>query len=96
MRKDLQGLQTSVRKDLNAVLIYFGGADADNFTTRAVEAVLSTEYTGHIRVVVGNSFKYIDELYRCCEGVQRLEIMQQPQNFIELMQTSSLLLELVG
>ena len=70
MRKDLQGLQTSVRKDLNAVLIYFGGADADNFTTRAVEAVLSTEYTGHIRVVVGNSFKYIDELYRCCEGVQ--------------------------
>lgn len=92
MRKELQGLKSIVRKDLNFILIYFGGADADNFTTRAVNAVLSTEYTGEIIVVVSNSFQYFDELYHSCWGEKRITIKQQPSNFIELMQTSSLLI----
>jgi UDP-2,4-diacetamido-2,4,6-trideoxy-beta-L-altropyranose hydrolase len=90
MRKELQGLSSVVRKDLNVVLIYFGGADADNFTTRAVEAVLSSKYSGQIKVVVGNSFQYFDELNHRCVGEKRITIEVQPQNFIELMQTSSL------
>jgi len=90
MRKELQGLQSTVRKDLNGVLIYFGGADADNFTTRAVDAVLSSKYSGQINVVVGNSFQYFDELNRCCAREKQIIIDVQPENFIELMQTSSL------
>lgn len=90
MRKELQGLQSTIRKDLNGVLIYFGGADADNFTTRAVEAVLSSKYSGQINVVVGSSFQYLEELNSCCAGETRIIIEVQPENFIELMQTSSL------
>ena len=72
-----------ITKDVNRVLINFGELDSNNFTEKAIDSILSTNYDGRIDVIVGLGYARLNELISKYESNPLIQIYRDVSNISE-------------
>ncbi|MDR3560129.1 MAG: UDP-2,4-diacetamido-2,4,6-trideoxy-beta-L-altropyranose hydrolase [Negativicutes bacterium] len=89
MRKHRQGDFSTIRR----VLVFFGGSDAENETSKAIEAIkIINDPSIKIDVVVGASNPHRHEIEEICSQLAQFEFYCQIDNMAELMVRADLAL----
>lgn len=79
------------------ILIFFGGVDNDNLTSRAIEAVLQCEYKNfHVDVIVGMGNSYYNEIREICNDRQSFQIHRNVNNMAKMMAQADLAIGAAG
>jgi UDP-2,4-diacetamido-2,4,6-trideoxy-beta-L-altropyranose hydrolase len=82
LRRTLRNRDGSVRR----ILIYFGGGDPTNETTRALDAVLSLNIPDiSIDVIVGGANPHREQIKQVCSIIPNTNYYQQTEKIAELM-----------
>lgn len=58
LRKPFLTEHTRVEKDYSTAVVTMGGADANNLTHKYVDALLQNQHIDHIRVVIGDAYRW--------------------------------------
>ncbi|MBY0578115.1 MAG: UDP-2,4-diacetamido-2,4,6-trideoxy-beta-L-altropyranose hydrolase [Burkholderiales bacterium] len=73
------------------ILVFFGGSDPGNATTRALEAIQGLEATDlAIDVVAGNANPHLEDIRQSCESMPGAIFHRQAKNMQELMMEADL------
>jgi len=79
-----------INKDINRVLLTFGGSDPSNLTSKTLDAI--SDYDFDITVILGPHFIYFDEL----KAKENVKILRDVRNVAELMYESDLIVTSLG
>ncbi|VUX54984.1 GCN5-related N-acetyltransferase [uncultured Woeseiaceae bacterium] len=69
LREEFKKLRTQIKPcagEVKKILVFFGGIDADNYTSLAVEALASMNNGLHVDVVIGAQHPYHDQIQNAC------------------------------
>lgn len=69
LRKEFMTLRKKVKLnsgEVKKLLIYFGGVDADNYTSLAIEALAEIKNVSHVDVVIGAQHPYLEKIQQEC------------------------------
>ncbi|WP_029407165.1 UDP-2,4-diacetamido-2,4,6-trideoxy-beta-L-altropyranose hydrolase [Thiomicrorhabdus sp. Milos-T2] len=71
------------RKELNHILISFGGVDSDDYTLKALNVLKSFNF--RITIAVGKNYKNIEHIRKIVESSSRMNLYVQTNKMAELM-----------
>ncbi len=74
-----------ITRDVNTVLITFGGTDPNNLSQKVLDAILSTDFNGRINVILGLGYSDVDALVSKYEVNPAVQIYQNISNISEFM-----------
>ena len=87
-REERQGLEPRTGK-VKKVLVFFGGVDANDFTSVAIEALRKINYLMHVDVVVGAEHPHLKQIKNAC-SVYGFDCHVQTMRMAELMAKADL------
>jgi UDP-2,4-diacetamido-2,4,6-trideoxy-beta-L-altropyranose hydrolase len=89
--------QAVVRSDLQRILIFFGGSDPENETSKALKGLLSLDRDWAMDVVIGATNPHREELQRLClQHAERVNLHVQTSHMAELMVQADLAVGAAG
>ena len=65
--KTLRGQMAQRSGGVKKLLVFFGGVDADNYTSLAIEALASLNLTAQVDVVIGAQHPYRESIQKACQ-----------------------------
>jgi UDP-2,4-diacetamido-2,4,6-trideoxy-beta-L-altropyranose hydrolase len=80
--------KTNFSKEINNILIFFGGGDHKNLTQKTIETLINTDIK--FDVVVGSSNQNKEKIRKLCEANPNFTFHCQINNMAELMQAADL------
>lgn len=94
LRSEFKNSRLKYRKrdgNINRILLYFGGIDLTNETTKALEAIyMLKEADIKVDVVVGSACPYINLIKKLCSGMPNITFYCQVPNMADLMAKADL------
>ena len=85
-----------ITKEVNNILITFGGTDPNNFTEKVLDSILSTNYKGKINVILGLGYKKFEEIITKYESYPLIQIYRNVSNISEFMFKADLIFTSAG
>ena len=74
-----------ITKNVDNILITFGGTDPNNFTEKVIDSILSTNYKGNINVILGLGYKNFEKIISKYESNPIVQIYRNVSNISEFM-----------
>ena len=74
-----------ITKNVDNILITFGGTDPNNFTEKVLDSILSTKYNGNINVILGLGYKNFEKIISKYESNPIVQIYRNVSNISEFM-----------
>ena len=74
-----------ITKNVDNILITFGGTDPNNFTEKVIDSILSTNYKGNINVILGLGYKNFEKIISKYESTPIVQIYRNVSNISEFM-----------
>ncbi len=74
-----------INKNVDNILITFGGTDPNNFTEKVLDSILSTNYKGNINVILGLGYKNFESIISKYESNPIVQIYRNVSNISEFM-----------
>ena len=74
-----------ITREVNNVLITFGGTDPNNFTEKVIDSILSTNYEGRINVILGLGYPDLERLISKYESNPLIQIYRNVSDISEFM-----------
>lgn len=72
-----------ITNDVNNVLVNFGGVDSNNLTENVIDAILDTDYTGRINVILGLGNPDLENIIAKYESNPSIQIYRDVSNISE-------------
>ena len=77
--------QKIITNEINNILIVFEGSDDNNLSQKVLDAILTTNYSGRINVILGLGYNGVEEFVSKYESNSSVQIYQKVSNISEFM-----------
>jgi len=85
-----------VTEDVNKILLTFGGTDPNNLTEKVLEAILNSNYTNDIEIILGLGYSNKKEIQDKYKDNDRIKIYENVKNMSEHMYNADLIFTSAG
>jgi UDP-2,4-diacetamido-2,4,6-trideoxy-beta-L-altropyranose hydrolase len=71
LREEFRKLSEQIKPragEVKKILVFFGGVDADNYTSLAIEALVAMNIARHVDVVIGTQHPYREQIQSTCNA----------------------------
>lgn len=85
-----------IDKDVNRILLTFGGTDPNNLTEKTLEAILESKYQNEIEIILGLGYSKKEEIQEKYKDNERISIYENVKNMSEHMHNADLIFTSAG
>lgn len=85
-----------IENNVKNVLITFGGTDSNNFTEKIIKALLKTEYSQKITIILGIGYPKKQELIDKYKNMKNIEIFKNVDNISQYMVNADIIFTSAG
>lgn len=85
-----------IDKEVNRILLTFGGTDPNNLTEKTLEAILESEYQNEIEIILGLGYSKKEEIQEKYKDNERISIYENVKNMSEHMHNADLIFTSAG
>lgn len=85
-----------IKPEVNEILLTFGGTDPNNLTKKTLKAILTSNYSKKIKIILGLGYKYKKEIQEEYANSPNIEIFENVKNISEHMISADLIITSAG
>lgn len=85
-----------IDKEVNRILLTFGGTDPNNLTEKTLEAILESKYQNEIEIILGLGYSKKEEIQEKYKDNERISIYENVKNMSEHMHNADLIFTSAG
>ncbi len=85
-----------ITKEVNNILLTFGGSDPNNFTEKTLEAILESNYNNKIEIILGLGYLNKKEIQEKFKNNNKITIYENVKNMSEHMHNADLIFTSAG